>query len=640
MQYYIVEYELCALIFLAIIIIRYFSRKHFPNMPNRMFGYILILSAIDIILDIVSSYIIEQALVMPPFLVQAVNICFYAIQTALPPVVLVYVFMRAGHFDKQRMRYILPMLAPAALMILALLLNPLHGLFFYVDPVAGYIHGSLFTSLYGLCALYLIGVLILINVLRKLLTKAQYTTIWIFVLIVMASVVIQMFFPRHLITGVAIAVSATLMNFTMQDPNDMVDVMTDAFHYGALLSFLSDMINENKDFQIISLDIPEMRRINGMMGMQAGYTALRDVAAFLTSTSSVNWVFRLLGTRFIIITTSKARYRAALEDIEKRFDRPWTVLGMMMTLDPQVVYFSDTSMLSAPEDVLNILDAGFNRLRRDGADWRIEVNGDMMEQINREMAVDAALREAIAKDTLEVYFQPIYSIEGKCFSGAEALLRFPHETMGMISPAEFIPLAERRGLIAQIDELVLKKVCGFIKEYDALHTLRLEHIEINISSVELMYGHMPEKLTDTIKEYGIDPRHLLFEITETAATASHDILSVCMHDLQEQGYRFVLDDYGTGYANIVQVLNLPFAAVKLDRTLLISHYEDTGSSLLLEDTIRMFSKLGITTVVEGVETEEQSELIHGLGANYIQGYHFARPMPIPEFVLFMRKNNR
>ena len=177
----------------------------------------------------------------------------------------------------------------------------------------------------------------------------------------------------------------------------------------------------------------------------------------------------------------------------------------------------------------------------------------------------------------------------------------------------------------------LRKACAFIRDYDPCGRLGLQGIEVNQSALEFMNSRLPELIGAIAAEYGIDPGFVTLEITETAATESFEMLRESMLALREKGCRFALDDFGMGYANISQVIRLPFSMVKLDRSLLL------GPEAVLEDMARMFARMRLTTVVEGVETAAQAALAKSIGVDLVQGYYYARPMRQDDFAAFMER---
>lgn len=251
--------------------------------------------------------------------------------------------------------------------------------------------------------------------------------------------------------------------------------------------------------------------------------------------------------------------------------------------------------------------------------------------------IDGIIRDAIAENRFEMYYQPIYSIKEKKFLSAEALIRLYDENYGFISPELFIPVAERNGTILQIGDFVLDDVCRFLAECGK-NGLGIEYIELNLSMVQCMQRNLTDKVQFYMRKYGLKPEQINLEITETAADTAQDIVEENIQALSEQGIHFSLDDYGIGYSNISRIMSLPFYIVKLDKSL-ADKVKDSRMKIVLKNTIRMLKGIGMEIVVEGVETKEALQQFTQLECDFIQGYYFSKPLPEQEFVKFIQENN-
>ncbi len=632
---YIIEYELCALLFLGVIGIQFFSKPRFPNKQNKLFGVILLCAAADLGLDVISAKTIEHAQSVPLWLNIAISEGYYFLQILLPALLMVYVITLAGCRSVKRPFYLLCL--PAVVSEIILFTNPFTKVFFYFDASLKYARGPWepFLCLEGL--FYLIATAILLCRRQQNMKKKQHILILHSFFAIELAMTIQQLYPRLLITGLSSTVALTMMFFTLQNPDSMLDIMSGAFNYSALLLFLQNPFSEKKEFQLIALDLCDMRRINSLFGLLAGNEVISEVGKFLLESRKKAWVFRMTGTRYVVITYSEDYYQALLKKVENRFAYPWRVEGISMMLSCKVRHFSSAQLYSTPGDLVNLLDIAFSELPgMKYTSLHLEIDGEILSAIHRRLAVETAVRQALETGQgFELYFQPIYSLRKERFTMAEALLRFTHPVLGEISPVEFIPIAEKNGLAVKIDEWVIRHCCSFVQRYCLQTRLGLGTIEINLSAAGILQNFFPDKLLEITNSYGIDPSFIMFEITETAATTAHDLLSGCMTEMQMCGFRFALDDYGAGYANIAQVVNLPFYAVKLDRSLLVPQTYSKNTDVVFEDTLRMFRRMGKITVVEGVETEEEIARIRTLEADYIQGFVYAEPMPEKDFIAFL-----
>lgn len=236
------------------------------------------------------------------------------------------------------------------------------------------------------------------------------------------------------------------------------------------------------------------------------------------------------------------------------------------------------------------------------------------------------LHRAIAEDLFEVYYQPVYSLHRQRYVTLEALSRLRHPELGWISPDIFIRLAEKNHLITQITELQLRRVCRFLRENPALRA-SIANVKINLSPLDLIHSESGSHLVRILGEYGLPCSCFQFEITETVATEYSASLTRVAESLQAAGIGLCLDDFGSGYANLNTVMQLPFSVIKLDRSLLFHICTDKNAALFYQSIVSAFCRLGYRIVAEGVETQEEMELLRSWNVDMIQGYYFSRPLP-------------
>lgn len=631
---YIVEYELCALLFLMLVKIQFFRKPRFPSQANRLFGFIMVCACVMVALDIVSAETIEASAKVPTWFNQVINLSCYGLQIVFPVLLPLYVLAMIGLLDLKKKKQLL-LLLPAGVLLTALLFNPFTGLFFFFDQAQVYHRGPWRIYLFIQGFYYFAATLIILRNFRDKIQKRQYKTIWAFVLIISAAMLFQAFHPRYLITGAAVCLAITMMHFALQDPGDMLEAMSGVFNYSALLLVLQDLLDQGKKFHLVAVDVDGVKQVNSMFGLLAGNEAIGQIGAFLLTGKGNPFVFRMIGTCFVVISFTDSDYQELLGRVESRFQKPWHISGSDMMISARVRHFSNNRFLITPGDVVSLLETAFYDQPVNDK-FSMEIDESLLGSMRRQLAVEAALREALESgEGLRLYFQPIYSLEKKRFTKAEALLRFSHRELGEVSPAEFIPIAEKKGMAVKIDEWVVREACWVIQRYGLQTRFGLESIEINLSAAGILHHNLPEKLIEITRTFGISPSFLSFEVTETAATVTNDSLTSCMEQMLHYGFRFVLDDFGSGYANITQVVSLPFYSVKLDRTLLAHTGREQNTAVVFEDTLRMLKRLGMVTVVEGVESASQLVRVNQLRPDYIQGFYYSRPLPDDRYLSFL-----
>ncbi|MBQ9486075.1 MAG: EAL domain-containing protein, partial [Clostridia bacterium] len=260
-----------------------------------------------------------------------------------------------------------------------------------------------------------------------------------------------------------------------------------------------------------------------------------------------------------------------------------------------------------------------------------------MTRMDREILVLHAVREALREDRFQVYYQPIMEAKTGRFVSAEALIRLNDPKLGFISPEEFIPIAERNGLIIPIGERVFDSVCGFWSK-DNLADYGVSFIEINLSTLQCMQKDLASRLMRIMQRHGIETKHVNLEITETAAASNREIMLKNMAALIGLGTAFSLDDYGTGYSNVDYLATLPLEIVKIDKSILWKAMENENSRTILCYTLGMIHDLGLKSVAEGVETQKMVDVLSAAGCDYYQGFLYSRPLPAEEYLEFIKSH--
>lgn len=261
-----------------------------------------------------------------------------------------------------------------------------------------------------------------------------------------------------------------------------------------------------------------------------------------------------------------------------------------------------------------------------------------IDQLQRYRNVEEAIERAVVEKEFRIFYQPIVSTETKKIISAEALIRLNDRVLGYISPEEFIPISESNGKIIEISEYVIDNVFRFVKD-NPLKDMGIEFVELNLSVMQCMDKKLTEKLEYYINKYEIDPKQVNLEITETAAIFDEDRLRRQLAKIKQLGFSFSLDDYGTGYSNLVRVLEYPVDVIKLDKSIVWSAFHDRDNYVTLKNLISMFHDVRRKIVAEGVESEEQMITLTELGCDYLQGYYYSKPVSEEEFLTFVARYN-
>ncbi len=633
---YILDYNICALVIIFSIALHFFTNRQFPNLQNRLFGFALIAAFFDILLDMLGSLTIAQATTLPAWVNYAVNTVFYSFQLLFIVILFVHAAILTKQFRKE-IGFLAMVALPVLLLYILLIANLFLPIIFTVNPIDGYVHLPAFVLLYVAVFLYVAATMILITVKRRVLSRPVYFTFIICLILCAATTMIQVFLPRYLLTGMGIAVFMLMMYLVSQKPGNMLDSVSHMFNRNALNLFLRDTITERRAYSLIHIRVDNISRIDRMIGYLAGDRIVQNLGEFFNHKIENGWGFRLSGSQFLIVCRGRENYERIFSVITHRFDEPWFVKEAGISLATTICGVPDTRQIESVEEMLELLETVVRELPGSS---RTTVDLRMIDSLKHQAWVEAALIDSLDRGIgFEIHYQPIFERESGRYAMAEALLRFTYQGK-MISPGEFIPIAERCGQILRVDEMVLRKVCAFLRESGVAEKYGLKAVEVNLSAIEFLYEKMPARIEKILEEFEIPSDTLVFEITETAATSDYDALETSMKSLCASGYSFALDDFGTGYANITQVARLPFRIAKLDRSMLTAIETHVSGNVIYRNVINMFDELGLSTVAEGIETAEQAREVLDLKVDYMQGYHFAKPMSEKDYLAFLEAHHQ
>jgi predicted signal transduction protein with EAL and GGDEF domain len=353
------------------------------------------------------------------------------------------------------------------------------------------------------------------------------------------------------------------------------------------------------------------------------------VAVSLSSCITSNgFVARLGGDEFAVVQTAIAEEAEVIDLATRIFDAirtPYECLGHQVTTDASIGVALAPQHGTDLHQILKNADMAMYAAKSAGRRTYRFFEPDMDAQVKARRLLEMDLRQAILDDALEVYYQPCVDLQSNKITGCEALLRWRHPERGMVSPAEFIPIAEDSGLINQIGEWVLTTACAEASTWP--EDIRLA---VNVSPVQFKSGTLALKVVAALAASGLAPSRLELEITEAVLIRDDDAALAILHQLRAIGVRIALDDFGTGYSSLSYLQRFPFDKIKIDRCFVTDIEEPEGSSCIVQAVVNIAAARNMTTTAEGVETRQQQQLLRLLGCSEMQGYLFSPPKPAAE----------
>ena len=381
---------------------------------------------------------------------------------------------------------------------------------------------------------------------------------------------------------------------------------------------------------ILCLDLDHFKEINDTLGHPIGDDLLKEVAVRLNaSMREGDTVARLGGDEFAIVqagTDLKASESSALaERLVELLGASYTVQGHQLNIGVSIGIAVAPVDGEDPDQLLKNADMALYRAKEDGrATYRFfEIGMDARAQARRLLEID--LRVALTRQEFEVYYQPIHDLRTDSITAFEALIRWKHPLRGMISPLDFIPLAEETGLIGPIGDWVLRKAC-----MDAAGWSKDVRVAVNLSPIQFKNSNLVQSVTSALAASRLAPDRLELEITESALLQDNEATLATLHRLRGFGVRIAMDDFGTGYSSLSYLHSFPFDKIKIDRSFIHELASRQNSMAIVRAVTGLGRSMGISIVAEGVETVEQLSLLRSEGCSEVQGFLFNRPRPAQE----------
>jgi diguanylate cyclase (GGDEF)-like protein len=384
-------------------------------------------------------------------------------------------------------------------------------------------------------------------------------------------------------------------------------------------------IAPDRQLAVLYIDIDEFKSVNDSLGHMIGDELLKSVARRLSAcVGSSGFVARLGGDEFAIVKTAISDPAEAADLATEALDAiraPYDCLGHQLPSDASIGIALAPEHGTDLDQILKNADLAMYAAKSAGRrTWRF-FEPAMDAQIRARRMLETDLRKAIADEALEVYYQPCLSLLTNRITGCEALVRWRHPERGMVSPAEFIPIAEETGLINELGEWVLAKACA-----EATTWPEGINLAVNVSPIQFKSGTLALKIVTALAASGLPANRLELEITEAVLIRDDDAALEILHQLRDVGIRIALDDFGTGYSSLSYLQRFPFDKIKIDRCF-VNDLAEAGGSSIVQAVVNIAAARHMTTTAEGVETQRQQELLRALGCTEMQGYLFSAPKP-------------
>ncbi|MEO4054308.1 bifunctional diguanylate cyclase/phosphodiesterase [Solibacillus sp. CAU 1738] len=413
------------------------------------------------------------------------------------------------------------------------------------------------------------------------------------------------------------------------------DELTDLYNRRALYERWKKInsLKDEKSIALILVDLDRFKKFNESLGKTKADSLLREVSRrFKKLSSECCDVFRYSGDEFVFIM-----YYVDRVEVDEFTKNIFNCLKKAFIVDEQD-YFMNASIGIATvgnehrnlDKLLNEADQALFYVKNNGRTTYRYYDKQLSHYFPNEALMEAHLHRAIELDELTVHFQPQIDLNTNRINSFEALIRWNNRKFGMVSPGQFIPLAESSGLILSIGDWVLERVCQYQKEW-RLQGFRPVRIAVNISPKQFKQKNFVTRVEQLLKKYEVDPQYLELEITESSMTNLHETTSILIR-LKKLGVYVSVDDFGTGYSSLSYLKTYPIDIIKIDQSFIADIQKDKKNEAIVAAIILLSHTLGMEVIAEGVEEEVQEQFLRKFNCQKVQGYLYDRPLPANQIV--------
>lgn len=632
--------EFFAFIILAILFLRYYcwERKVAYTTKRKYYLICLSVSACSILINALCVHTIAHADKVPMWINLLLNSLYFWLSVMMCSLLAFYLFIQLLEhvYDKHCLRraFISVALLTAVFTVLVVW-NLNSGILFYFDSNGNYQRGILNAAGYGIMVIEMI--LLIICYIRNYHSVSRPMGDIILSLPPMAFLLVlfQLFNPEILMNGMAIAITNLIIFISFQSRTLDRDSLTGIRNRNNLYTELSLRLGSRQKIHIMMVYLQKFSDINQKYGYQTGDSILYEIAGYFERLFPAGRAFRFGNVTFALVLPyeSEEYAQTCRTRIMERFREAWVLGDIQCYIPCNIADLVYTDQEWTSSQIIEYLEYSLDMARQ--TDWgNVHFDIAINQQLQRKKYLIETMRCAIRDKRFKVWYQPIYCCDTGKFSCAEALLRLTDYNGETVSPEIFIPLSEETGMIEDLSWIVLEEICKLLCTPQGAH---LKYISLNISLQSFLNPGLAEAILSCLKTHGLTPDRIKIEITERVLLHDMMLARSQMDRLVSSGIQIYIDDFGTGYSNFAFVLDSPFECVKIDRSLVKDILTDTTKDLTVKTLMKLFHEIGKELVIEGVENELQARRLKEYGADMIQGFYYARPMPEEEFLEF---NNR
>ncbi len=520
---------------------------------------------------------------------------------------------------------------PFYILELLVLTNPLTHFVYHYDRDLTFHRGWGAYLAYLEAAFYVLFSIVAMLLYWNVLNNLKKIALVYFFVIISAGTLIQMFFIDIKCELLCEAIGLMGLMIVVENDDDRHDTGTGAYNRSAFSRDVASYFKYGRSFFTICVRLSNSDVYRKITGYETFEKILFEVVSFLESIDQSVDVYRVINDTFAIVypDVDKTRADLASRRIFDRFQHEWVLGDNKVLLKAIVLQASSPDQFGSLENLYFLSDSAIDN------EADAVLSGHDLDFLLRRAEVEKAVRRGIANKAFKVYYEPIYTKTDHSICGAQAVLRFNDFELGEIDPSEFVPIAEETGMIEDLGWFIIDEAFYFLGG-GITEEMGLEFMEIGLSSLQLIKSDFTSRVRDLFTKYTIKPERVVFDITEYSAATDQDILENVMHELESDGVRFFMDEFGSGFFNMQSASTLDFEGVKIDSGLLVAAGSQMQSKIIFENRLKMMNQMGRKIVINKVDSQELLDAVSGVKADYIKGQYFSEAVSKNEFIAILR----
>lgn len=628
-----IHYEIAAMIFMLAATLVFTHQRHLRVYRSSLFFWLMLLGVVTAVCDVFCGIVMYHS--VPGWLGIIVQSAFLIVSMVYSVIYSLYAMELLHRLDYIYVHRVLWCI-PFVIGITAIVITPFTGLLYRFDANGMFYKNGWYYLVAGICIVYILVPLLLMQKVSFVSRRIKKWIVAIPVAVVMAKIFEYTVFPNFLFAYAVNSVMIFCCYLFLQNSDYYMDEVTGFFKMHGFEETVREKMAYKEECSVLIIRIINYNAMTEMYE-DAWLTAIQAAMAELMQKECGDKdYYHIAASTFAILLPNEKETKEVHQRFVDVMPKIWTIDG------EEIVHeycFYEVNILDDCDSVEELLQrVAYARSDHPGhhkAGELIPLTHDAVKPAEEKQMVAELVEQAVIDNSIEIYFQPIYSLEKGRVTSLEVLSRLKDKDKNFINPEFFIHVAEENRDIIALGEQIYRKACIFAKQ-NHIFDMGIDDININLSPVQCCYEELAQDLIRIAGEYDIPMSRMHLEITESGIMDKEEIRET-LETLRSSGAKIALDDFGTGYSNVSSIVSLPVDYVKIDKSLVWSY--GRGENKYLDQLVPMIHAEGKRIISEGIETQEHIDIFKRLQGDFLQGYFYSKPLPEREFLQYLRKTN-